>query len=66
MGTTFVFAFLLSVCASLSMAQGSVKSPAKLERERVGRIMDARANVEKFRQEYLNYSTFKLFNRVRR
>lgn len=55
MGTIFVCAFLLSVCASLSMAQSSVDSSARLERDRMDRIMDAGANIEEFRQEYLNY-----------
>lgn len=57
MGTIFVFAFLLSACASIGMAQNSVKSPAKLERERLSKIMDSRANIEEFRQEYLEYLT---------
>jgi hypothetical protein len=57
MGTIFVYALPLSVCASLSMAQCRVKSSAKLKRERVDRIMDAGANTEEFRQEYLNYLT---------
>jgi len=39
------------------MAQSSVKSASKLERERLSRVMDAGANVEEFRQEYLNYLT---------
>ena len=69
MGKIFVFAFLLSVCASLSMAQSSVKSSAKLERQRLDRIMDAGADIEEFRQEYLNYLTelednMRLFNAV--
>jgi hypothetical protein len=68
-GTIFVFAFLLSVCASLSMAQSSVKSSAKLERERLGKIMDAGTNIEEFRKEYLNYlieleDDMRLFNAV--
>jgi hypothetical protein len=69
MGTIFVFALLLSACASLSMAQSSVKSSAKLERERLGNIMDAGTNIEEFRQEYLNYLTeleddMRLFNSI--
>jgi hypothetical protein len=58
MGTIFVLTFLLSACASLSMAQqNSVKSSSRLERERLSKIMDSQANVEEFRQEYLNYLT---------
>jgi hypothetical protein len=57
MGTMFVYALLLSVCASLSMAQSRVKSAAKLERERVDRIMNAGANIEEFRTEMKNYLT---------
>jgi hypothetical protein len=58
-----------SILTSSVMAQSSVKSPAKLERERVGRIMDAGANIEEFRQEYLNYLTelqedMRLFNAI--
>src|SRR5687768_2731215 len=68
-GTIFVCALLLSVCATLSVAQSSVKSPAKLERERMSRIMNAGTNIEEFRQEYLNYLTeleddMRLFNAV--
>lgn len=57
MGTMFVFAILLSVCASLSMAQSSVQSSAKLERERLDRIMDAGTSVEEFRTEMKDYLT---------
>ena len=69
MGTIFVFALLLSACASLSMAQSSVKSSAKLERERLGKIMDAGTNIEEFREEYLKYLTeleydMRLFNTI--
>ncbi len=49
----FVVAVLFSVCASSLMAQSS----KKLERERLNRVMDSSANVEEFRQEYLNYLT---------
>lgn len=56
-GTIFVYALLLSVCASIGMAQGSVKGFGKLERQRLGRIMDAGANVEDFRREYIDYLT---------
>ncbi len=51
--TLVVTSFLISSV----MAQSSVKSSSKLERERVGRIMAADANVEEFRVEYLNYLT---------
>lgn len=57
MRTIFVFAFLLSVCASMSMAQGGLGNSAKQERERLDRIMDAGTNIEDFRQEYLDYLT---------
>lgn len=55
--TILVFAFLLSIGASLSMAQTSAKSSAKRERERIGRIMNPNGDVEEFRAEMKNYLT---------
>lgn len=56
-GKMFVYAFLLSVCASLTLAQSSVKTSARTERDRVNTIMASGADIEAFRQEYLNYLT---------
>jgi hypothetical protein len=52
-GKMFVHTFLLSVCASLAMAQARVQPSAKPSR--LDRIMAPGANIEEFRQEYLNY-----------
>lgn len=51
MGKIFVCAALLSVCASIAFGQ----TAAKLERERMTGIMAPGADIEQFRQEYLNY-----------
>lgn len=55
---SIVMTFIVtSILISSVMAQSSVKSPSKLERERLSRVMDAGTNIEEFRQEYLNYLT---------
>jgi hypothetical protein len=59
--------FLFFVSANLTLAQDDLKSSARTERLR--RIMDSQANIEEFRQEYLNYlseleNTMRLFNEV--
>src|SRR5688572_25646062 len=54
-GTMFVYAILLSICASLTMAQNSVKTQARSDRDRLNTIMAPGADIEAFRQEYLNF-----------
>lgn len=68
-GSIFVCAILLSVCASFTLAQSGANSSAAVERERIERIMSTGANIEEFRQEYLDYLTelqedMRLFNAV--
>lgn len=56
---TAVFAImcLFSVYVATAAAQDTVKGSAGIERERLSRIMDSGANIEEFRQEYINYLT---------
>ena len=68
---TAVFAImcLFSVYVGSAAAQDTVKSSARIERERLSRIMNPGANIEEFRQEYLSYLTeledsMKLFNEI--
>ncbi|CAN5488093.1 hypothetical protein BH10ACI2_BH10ACI2_16360 [soil metagenome] len=68
LGTMFAYALLLSVCASLSMAQSGVKDSG-LEPDRLTKIMAPGADIEGFRQEYLNYLTelqddMRIFNAI--
>jgi hypothetical protein len=52
-----VCAFLLSICGSLTMAQNAVKTSARSERDRLDATMSSTADIEAFRQEYLNFFT---------
>ncbi len=67
--------FLVGLVGLLLILQLAFVSPVaaqsskQLERERVSRVMDANANVEEFRQEYINYLTemadaLRLFNEI--
>ena len=67
---TIVMTFVFCVSATSVMAQTSGKSSAKLERERMSKIMSPGADVEEFRQEYLNYltefeDTMRLFGEIK-
>jgi hypothetical protein len=57
MGTMFVYAVLLSICASMTMGQVGAKAFARAERDRLDKIMVQSSDIEAFRQEYLNYFT---------
>ncbi len=54
---TIVMTFLFCVSTTSVMAQTSGKSSAKLERERMSKIMSPEADVEEFGQANLNYLT---------
>ncbi|MBA4121928.1 MAG: hypothetical protein H0X72_05640 [Acidobacteria bacterium] len=67
--------FLVGLVSLLFVVQLTFVSPVaaqsskQLERERLSRVMDANANVEEFRQEYINYLTemadaLRLFNEI--
>jgi len=67
---TIVMTFLFCVSGTSVMAQTTGKSSAKLERERMSKIMNPGADVEEFRQEYLNYltefeDTMRLFSEIK-
>ncbi len=67
---TIVMTFLFCISATSVMAQTSSKSSVKLERERMSKIMNPGADVEEFRQEYLNYltefeDTMRLFGEIK-
>jgi hypothetical protein len=55
-GKIFVYTIMLSVFASIGIGQSNVRGLGS-ERQRIDRIMTTGANIEEFRQEYLNYLT---------
>lgn len=60
---------LFFVSANTTSAQDNFKSSGKIDSERTRQIMSPQANIEEFRQEYLNYlsefeNTMRLFNEI--
>lgn len=67
---TVVMTFVFCVSTISVTAQTSAQSSAKIERERIGKIMSPGADVEEFRQEFFNYltefeDTMRLFGEIK-